>query len=157
MLELLRQHDIESLSFVGSDVHGIARGKHVPAKRLLANPGTTVTISSFMIMMDCAGVPTPPPEGVEGWWPSWEEGFTDLRMIPDPQTVRVVPWQDDNAIVLCDYEHAEGGWPLDFMPRALVRRLEKRLEDLGYRSMFSVELEWLLFQETEQSLSLIHI
>ena len=33
----------------------------------------------------------------------------------------------------------------------LTFRLEKRLEDLGYRSMFSVELEWLLFQETEQS------
>ena len=106
ILDLIERHELDSVSFVATDLHGIARGKHIPAKRFLADPATTVNISSFMIMMDCAGMPSPPPEGGNGWWPSWDEGFTDLRLIPDPATVRLVPWQDANALVICDYEHA---------------------------------------------------
>ena len=151
LLQLIEQHQLDSVSFVASDLHGMARGKHVPAARILDNPGTTVTMSSFMTMMDYVGLPHPPPEGSDAWWPSWEEGFTDLRMVPDPETARVVPWQDSNALVVCDFFHAEGGWALDFMPRALTRRLEQRIADLGYQTAFSVELEWLLFRESEQS------
>ena len=72
-------------------------------------------------------------------------------MVADPVTARVVPWQKSNVIVQCDYEHSEERWPLEFMPRALVRRLSERLENLGYTPMFTNELEWLLFRETEQS------
>ena len=147
--QLIEQHDIDSVSLVAADLHGIARGKHVPAKRVLANPATTVNMSSFMVMMDYAGMPHPPPTGQSGWWPSWEEGFTDLRLVPDPATVRIVPWQDSNALVICDFEHAEGGWALDFMPRAIVRRLEERIVGLGYCTKLSVEMEWQLFRETE--------
>lgn len=151
ILDLIERHELDSVSFVAADLHGIARGKHIPAKRFLADPTTTVNISSFMIMMDGAGMPNPPPEGSSGWWPSWDEGFTDVRLVPDPATARLVPWQDANALVICDYEHAENKWPLEFMPRALVRRLEDRLAGLGFRAMFSMELEWLLFRETEES------
>lgn len=150
-LKQLKEHNIESITFIGADLHGMARGKHIPASRLLDNPDTTVNMSSFMTMMDCAGYPHNPPEGGKGWWPSWEEGFTDLEMIPDYSTARIVPWHNDNAMVLCNFSHAEEKWPLEFMPRSLLQGLEKRVADLGYSSKFSVELEWLLFRETEET------
>ena len=151
LIALIKEQNIESVSFVGTDFHGIARGKHVPASRLLENAATSVNSSSFMLMMGCQGMPHPSPTATDVWWPSWEEGYTDLRMVADPVTARVVPWQKSNVIVQCDYEHSEERWPLEFMPRALVRRLSERLENLGYTPMFTNELEWLLFRETEQS------
>lgn len=151
LVALIKKHDIESVSFVGTDFHGIARGKNVPAARVLKDPSTSVNISSYMLMMDCQGMPHPSPTTSDVWWPSWEEGYTDLRMVPDPATARVVPWQKSNVVVHCDYEHSEQRWPLDFMPRALVRTLADRLEALGYTAIFTNELEWLLFRETEQT------
>jgi len=151
LVALIEEHDIETVSFVGTDFHGIARGKHIPAARLVENPATSVNISSYMLMMDCQGMPHPSPTATDVWWPSWEEGYTDLRMVADPASARVVPWQKSNVIVQCDYEHSEQLWSLEFMPRALVRNLSNRLEALGYTPMFTNELEWLLFRETEQS------
>lgn len=148
---LIREHHIQSVSFVGSDFHGIARGKHVPASRFLESGSTSVNISSYMLMMDCQGMPHPSPIASDVWWPSWEEGYTDLRMLADHDSARVVPWQKSNIIVHCDFEHCEQGWPLDFMPRALVKKLVSRLNNLGYEAKFTNELEWLLFRETEQS------
>lgn len=151
LISLIEEHGIEVVSFVGTDFHGIARGKSVPAARLLDDPTTSVNISSYMLMMDCQGMPHPSPADTGVWWPSWEEGYTDLRMVADPSTARVVPWQQSNLIVQCDYEHSEQRWPLEFMPRALVRRLSAQLQAHGYIPMFTNELEWLLFRETEQS------
>ena len=149
--QLIKEHGVDTVSFAAADFHGIARGKLVPAQRLLDNPTTSVNISSYMLMMDALGMPHPSPTDTSVWWPSWEEGYTDLRMVPDPETARVVPWQDRTALLVCDYEHAEGKWALDFMPRALVRRMEARLADLGYETRVTNELEWLLFRETEES------
>ena len=151
LLKLLRDRQIESVTFVGSDLHGIARGKHIPVTRLLENPQVRVNMSSFMVMMDCAGMPHDPPSDSQAWWPSWEEGFTDLNMIPDFSTARIVPWQDQTALVICDFEHAEKSWKLDFMPRALLKRLEDKALELGFTTSTSVELEWLLYRETEDS------
>ena len=148
---LIRENDIKTVSFVGSDFHGIARGKNVPATRLLDNARTSVNISSYMLMMDCQGMPHPSPTDTDVWWPSWEEGYTDLRMVADLSTAKIVPWQDSNVIIQCDYEHSEQRWPLDFMPRALVKNLAARLESLGYTGKFTNELEWLLFRESEES------
>ena len=73
LIALIKEQNIASVSFVGTDFHGIARGKHVPASRLLENAATSVNISSFMLMMDCQGMPHPSPTATDVWWPSWEE------------------------------------------------------------------------------------
>jgi len=33
---------------------------------------------------------------------SWEDGFRDCRMVPDLDTLRVIPWLERTAMVLCD-------------------------------------------------------
>ena len=107
LVALIKEHDIETVSFAGTDFHGIARGKHIPAARLVENPATSVNISSYMLMMDCQGMPHPSPTATDVWWPSWEEGYTDLRMVADPASARVVPWQKSNAIVQCGVDYPE--------------------------------------------------
>ena len=61
LIALIKEHDIEAVSFIGTDFHGIARGKHIPAARLVENPATSVNISSYMLMTDCQGMPHPSP------------------------------------------------------------------------------------------------
>src|SRR4249920_4112256 len=33
---------------------------------------------------------------------SWETGYGDFRMVPDLSTLRLVPWLEKTAMVLCD-------------------------------------------------------
>src|ERR1700712_4288398 len=33
---------------------------------------------------------------------SWETGYGDFAMVPDMSTLRLVPWQEATAMVMCD-------------------------------------------------------
>ena len=151
--KLAREKNLDTIIFALADYHGIARGKLVPARNFIDNKDANVVLSSFMLMMDAAGVPAAPPANAEAgqWWPSWDEGYTDIRLIPDYSTFRIVPWAEQTGIVICDLARAECGEPLNFMPRAVVTNLEDRIASLGFSTRFTAELEWFLFDETEKS------
>ena len=101
--------------------------------------------------MDWQDEVMPVPRGYEGWWPSWDRGFGDLAAVPDLETLRVIPWEDHTAIVLCDYRDLHGN-ELAVMPRNVLKRVVGRAAAAGFTPIMTPEFEFTLFAETMQSL-----
>jgi len=52
---------------------------------------------------------------------SWARGYGDFTLCPDLATLRLVPWHDATALVLCDVLHTDGT-PVAPSPRQILRR-----------------------------------
>jgi len=53
---------------------------------------------------------------------SWQAGYGDYIMAPDMDTLRVLPWLEGTAMVLCDIIDHHTHQPVPHSPRALQRR-----------------------------------
>jgi glutamine synthetase len=78
---------------------------------------------------------------------SWERGYGDFHLRPDPATLRRVPWIEGTAMVLCDVAW-EDGTPVVASPRQVLRAQIERARAAGYEPMFGTELEFYLLKET---------
>ncbi|NKX53087.1 glutamine synthetase family protein [Arthrobacter mobilis] len=78
---------------------------------------------------------------------SWGNGYGDLVMRPDVSTLRLVPWQEGTALILCDVLWLDGT-PVAPSPRQILRAQVERLEKLGYRAYVGTELEFILFNDS---------
>ncbi len=79
---------------------------------------------------------------------SWEKGYGDYVMAPDLSTIRLVPWLEGTAMVLCDILDHHTHEPVPHSPRAILKRQVTRLEELGYDAMMATELEFFLFEKS---------
>lgn len=148
----IRDHELDAIAVTVPDLHGIARGKKIPARRILDSDGSPMRMSNLMVTLDYAGMPHPPPENDDRWWPSWSEGYADTRMVADWSSIRLVPWQAGTGLLLGDFEHVDGRGELSYLPRATLKRLVSRLAGLGFESKCAIEMEFMLFEETRHSL-----
>lgn len=83
---------------------------------------------------------------------SWEQGYGDFKLKPDPSTVRVTPWLDGTACVLCDI-FAEDGRPVEESPRRMLRRQIEEAEAMGFVPEAASELEFFLFKDGYEDLA----
>ncbi len=81
---------------------------------------------------------------------NWRTGYHDFHLWPDMATMRLVPWLEKTAIVLCDVKN-DDGTPVEEAPRQILRRQVQRLAALGYTAKVASELEFYLFRETYDS------
>jgi len=137
----LTENNITEIECLVPDLTGVARGKILPrekfsTERAMRLPeavlGVTVTGES--------------PEGHEGY--DRVMGFTDKDMVllPDPTTLRLVPWAiDPTAQVIMDCV-GHNGKPIDFAPRNVLRRVVDLYKDLGWTPIVAPELEFYLIE-----------
>ena len=78
---------------------------------------------------------------------SWERGYGDFVLRPDLTTLRMVPWHEATALVLCDAEWGDGS-PVVASPRQILRRQLDRLAERGLVADVGTELEFLLFADS---------
>jgi glutamine synthetase len=78
---------------------------------------------------------------------SWETGYPDLNARPDLATIRLIPWLDKTALVLCDL-HTEEGEVVEVAPRQILKRQVERARKLGYVIKVGAELEFYLFRDS---------
>ena len=79
---------------------------------------------------------------------SWQSGYGDYVMKPDLGTIRLVPWLDGTALVLCDLLDHHTHAPVPHSPRAVLKKQIARLESLGFDAMMATELEFFLFENS---------
>lgn len=79
---------------------------------------------------------------------SWKSGYGDYVMKPDLDTIRLVPWLDGTAMVLCDILDHHHHAPVPHSPRAILRKQIDRLAELGFDAMMATELEFFLFADS---------
>ena len=78
---------------------------------------------------------------------NWEQGFGDFALRPDLSTLRVLPWQQGTALVLCDFTHHDGRL-VEEAPRSVLRRQVELLAKKKLSACLASELEFFLFNNT---------
>ncbi len=81
---------------------------------------------------------------------SWDKGYQDFLMSPDPATARAPAWSPGSALVICDLLDAAGA-PIAVAPRSMLARQVERATAMGLSLKMASELEFYLFRETYES------
>lgn len=81
---------------------------------------------------------------------SWDSGFGDFKLRPDPETFRVLPWQAGAALVFCDHVREDGSLVAE-APRSVLRAQLETLRRQGFSCLCATELEFYLFDQTYHS------
>jgi glutamine synthetase len=129
----LEDPHITSVRVIYSDIHGMARGKDVPLAEFPRIADHGLHFCAAVMATDLRHTP------VLGG----EEGYPDLLVVPDLDTLRTIPWEPDVAACLGDVRPAPGGEPVADV-RGLVRRASAQLEELGFTPKVGPELEFFL-------------
>ncbi len=79
---------------------------------------------------------------------SWDQGYGDMAAQPDLATIRLVPWLEKTALVLCDLLDEETGAPVEVSPRRILQRQVERAAAAGFTLNFASELEFFVFRES---------
>lgn len=78
---------------------------------------------------------------------SWDRGYGDFAMRPDPATLRRLPWHPGSALLMADLAWEDGA-PVTAAPRQILRRQLERLAGLGYTAQAGTELEFIVFRDS---------
>ncbi|MCP4329715.1 MAG: glutamine synthetase [Alphaproteobacteria bacterium] len=128
------------------DLHGTSRTKVVPIAKVEGYARDGLNFYGGTIALDTAS-------NVIGGTGMNEEGsYRDQQLIPDPSTLRPVPWLEDTVKVVCDARWAPGE-PIKATPRTVLAGLLDRAGELGYEVMVGHEFEfYILDAETREPL-----
>jgi glutamine synthetase len=77
----------------------------------------------------------------------WETGYGDFAMVPDPATLRVLPWQEGTALLLADLTTIEGA-AVRQAPRQVLRDQLALLAGCGLAAKAGTELEFCVYQDS---------
>ncbi len=135
--EFIREHEITEVECLVPDMSGIARGKIIPAEkllRILRERGMPIPESVFI-------------QTVTGDYPDGElisPSMGDVYMVPDNNTVRLVPWyQEPTAQIICDAFYADDT-PVSFSSRYQLKKILAEYEKRGWKPIVAPELEFYL-------------
>jgi glutamine synthetase len=135
--EHLAGEGFEYVRFEQPDLHGMSRGKTVPARHFRHYAENGLNFLGGLLGLDAQG-------GVASGTGYLEErNFADSLIFPDLATLAPVPWAERTARVLADPRWYDGE-PLQASPRHLARLQLKRLALLGYELRSGFEYECYL-------------
>ncbi|WP_458188805.1 glutamine synthetase family protein [Haladaptatus sp. NG-WS-4] len=140
--DVLDSPEIEHLVVEFPDIDGVSRSKIVDAE--YARNHWMEGFSMNMLILAVSSM-TDVPEGT-GY--GEEINFADGVVVPDLETVQRVPWQENAARVLCDFEF-EGESPPVYTRGLLQRVVADAREELDATFGVGNELEFHLLEETE--------
>jgi glutamine synthetase len=135
-----------------ADQHGVLRGKTLVIDMLEAVLRNGCSMTSTLLLKDTAHRTVFPVwQGAAGSNPDQMSGASDLVLVPDPATFKVLPWAPGSAWMLADC-HYPGGLPVPFCTRTLARKALADLEAEGFHYLAGLELEFYIFKLTDPCL-----
>ncbi|MFB7459105.1 glutamine synthetase family protein [Streptomyces sp. NPDC056188] len=140
---LVASGEIDTVVLAFPDMQGRLQGKRFAARFFLdevLQHGTECC--NYLLAVDAE------MNTVEGYeMSSWDRGYGDFAMLPDPATLRRVPWNQATAMLMADLAW-EDGTPVVAAPRQILRRQLERLAELGYTANVGTELEFIVFKDS---------
>lgn len=123
------------------DLHGIARVKMVPIKRLraIAENGLNFPLPPLALDVQC--------EAVQGTGYLEERGYPDVTLVPDLSTFVVLPHAEGTASVIADPRHAVSGETVVAASRIVARRVFDEAAALGFDVLSGFEYEFYLLDQ----------
>jgi glutamine synthetase len=135
MQDFLRRHGIHEVECVITDMTGIARGKILPKDLFLGADHMRLPKSVLLNTVNGEQPNNAPYVG---------DTDPDMVCVPDPATMRVVPWAAEAvALVIHDCQHFDGT-PVELAPRNVLRRVLARYAERGWRPVVAPEMEFYL-------------
>ncbi|HSG59432.1 MAG TPA: glutamine synthetase family protein [Woeseiaceae bacterium] len=128
----LKERKIEDVEAFVPDMAGSARGKVVPADKFGSGP---MKMPEAVFAQTISGSYIANKDNKED---------RDMTLVPDPTTLRPVPWATDPAAsVFLDCYHNDGS-PVETSPRGVLRRVLGKYEANGWVPVVAPEAEFYL-------------
>jgi glutamine synthetase len=131
---------VEIVRLQYGDLHGVVRGKDLPAAQFAAALEHCVNFVAAVMTIDLAH------NVVSGF----ETGFEDIAARPDPATLVRVPWEPGVAACIVDLETMRHE-PYGVDGRAALKRVVAEYEALGLSPVVGPELEFYLCERDESA------
>jgi len=127
-----------------TDMQGRLMGKRLDAEFFLneLDDGHGSEGCNYLLALEMEMDPVPGYEMA-----SWDRGYGDFSLKPDPGTLRRIPWHEATVMVQCDVEWHDGS-PVKPSPRQVLKAQIEKARAKGYEPMFGSELEFFLFRES---------
>jgi glutamine synthetase len=135
--------EIDTVVVAMCDMQGRLVGKRLDAKYFLSDVLKHGTEGCNYLLAVDVDMNTVPGYAMS----SWEKGYSDFAMIPDLNTLRLIPWQPGAALLLADVtwlDHSD----VVASPRQILRKQIKALADAGMKAMVGTELEFVVYNNT---------
>ncbi|CAA9365441.1 MAG: glutamine synthetase family protein [uncultured Nocardioidaceae bacterium] len=138
--ELTRTGEIDTVICATPDPYGRLVGKRltIEAFRNLGLSGDGINASSFVFAVDLEMNPLNLPVS------NAENGWADIRLVPDLATLRRVPWESNAALVICDVHEYDSDTLLAVAPRSILKHQIARSEQHDVAFKFASELEFFV-------------
>ncbi|HYV02801.1 MAG TPA: glutamine synthetase family protein [Actinomycetota bacterium] len=146
ILDLIERGEIDTVLMVFPDLQGRFMGKRVTGEffrnDILDGEGA-IHACNYLLAVDMEMEPLP------GFaYANWDTGYGDLKAIPDMNTLRLIPWLEKTALVICDAHDEETGEQVEVSPRRILKRQIERAQAAGYTVKTGSELEFYLFKDS---------
>ena len=139
----LRERRITEVECLVADLNGIARGKILPTDKFLRSHREDTLRLPEMIFVQTVTGDYPDEDRVT------DPAVRDVRMRPDPRSLRIVPWYDEpTAQVISDCHHHDGS-EVTIAPRQVLRQVLDAYAERGWRPVVAPELEFFLTKVNE--------
>jgi glutamine synthetase len=129
-LPKLLKDDI-SVKVAGIDVDGVLRGKLMQKKKFLSIAKDGFGFCSVIFGWDMHDQTYFKELKIS----NKENGYRDMIAIPDLQSYRRIPWEDNIPFFLVSFFDPDDGESISACPRSLLRRTWSKLDKEGYGAM----------------------
>lgn len=138
--DFLKQHRIDEVECLLPDMAGIARGKILPAEKFIKGMSRNGLRMPEQIFV----------QTVTGDYPDEDDdsvtdpAASDVYLVPDEDTIRIVPWYEEpTAQVICDAYYFDGR-PVEISSRRLLKHVLELYAEKGWKPIVAPELEFFL-------------
>ncbi|MET0853401.1 MAG: glutamine synthetase family protein [Microterricola sp.] len=140
---LVRVGEIDTVIVAFTDMQGRLVGKRVSARLFVEDAAEHgVECCNYLLAVDVE------MNTVDGYAMSgWERGYGDMAMIPDFDTLRMVPWLPATAMVTADLQWLDHS-PVVASPRQILKAQLERLSERGLVPFVGTELEFIVFDDS---------
>lgn len=136
-----KENNVKVVKMGSPDTDGLWRGKRIMADYFLksvAASGSNICNILFGWDLQDEMIPTITYTG-------WHTGYPDITLLPDLDTLHIVPGEVGVAAVICDFVNRDGS-DLEIAPRTILKNLINRSEKLGYTPIAAYEFEFYLLK-----------
>ncbi len=141
----VEEQAVDTIIVAGVDLQGRLYGKRCEAGPFLRDMAGSVHTCDCNFGWDVDRMLIP---GLK--FTGWHTGYGDMVAVPDWNTLRMYPWFEKTALVICDTCDPEGEL-VPVAPRSMLRAQMARARAFGFDVKAASELEFFLFRETPDS------
>lgn len=135
----LDEHHVTEIECLVPDLTGVPRGKILPREKFTEDRG--MRLPEAVVGMTVTG---DTPDDSEDYHSVISVNDRDMLLLPDPGTVRLVPWAVDPTAQVIHDCYFSNGRLVDFAPRSVLRHVIELYKQKGWKPVVAPELEFYL-------------